>query len=77
MSTPPTLKAPLHLLNEKRILEYLRHFTSKTLEVEKDHNSITLYLDGQKVYIPILPNSNLIIEPQDLVDSLKEKGLIP
>ena len=77
MSTPPTLKIPLHLLNERRIKEYLEHFTDKSIWVAKTDKDLTVYIDDHKIYLPLLTDTHLILEPLDLVDSLKEKGLIP
>lgn len=75
MSTPPTLKIPLHLLNERRIKEYLEHFTDKSIWVAKTVKDLTVYIGDEKIYLPL--TENLTLEPVDLVDSLKEKGLIP
>ena len=77
MSTPPKIKIPLHLLNEKRIKDYLEHFTDKSIWVAKTDKDLTIYIGEEKVYLPLLADTHLMIEPADLVDSLKEKGLLP
>lgn len=77
MLTPPKIKMPLRLLNERRIKEYLEHFTDKSIWVAKTDKDLTIYIGDEKVYLPLLADTHLMVEPVDLVNSLKEKGLIP
>lgn len=77
MSTPPKIKMPLRLLNERRIKDYLELFTDKSIWVVKTPKDLTIYIGDEKVYLPLLADTHLMIEPADLVDSLKEKGIIP
>ena len=76
MSTP-TLKAPLNLLSVGRIKDHLKHFTDKELIVQKTETSLILTIDQEKVVIPLLLDAQINLEPQHLINSLKEKGLIP
>jgi|TARA_B100000073_G_scaffold325243_1_gene308860 hypothetical protein len=76
MSTP-TIKAPLHLLSVSRIKDYLKHFTDKEMIVQKTETSLILTIDQEKIVIPLLIDAQLNLEPQHLINSLKEKGLIP
>jgi hypothetical protein len=71
------LKVPLLLLSVKRIQDYLEQHTDKEIIVNKTHKDITLYIDGHKVYLPLIQDTLINLEPENLINSLKEKGLIP
>ena len=72
MSSLP--KVPLLALSEEKIEGYLQTVTRNKVQVSKEKDIISIQIKGQKV---VLPSYLTTITPQELIDSLKEKGLIP